>query len=337
MADLKGKRVLYLGPKFFGYEHSIQRELVSRGAKVDFFNERVFVSSLGKILVRLGIQLLVGNAIKKHYASILKQAEKTPYDYLFVVSPETMPQNFVSALKQVNSNIRTVLYMWDSIANKNNSDDLLAAFDRVLTFDPRDKKLCSKIKFLPLFFVPDFAVENKGPEGKVYSVSFIGTVHSDRYKIVKAISRQFDSCAKESFVFLYCPSKLLYFLKKIFTSEFDGVSMSDVAFQPLTKAEIHTILLASDVVIDIEHPSQKGLTMRSIEMLGSANKLVTTNADILNYDFYNESNICVVDRANPEVPLEFFASKYKSVDPKIVDKYSLSSWVEGVFDFSVKK
>jgi len=331
MLDLKGKRILYLGPPFFGYENDIQKSLIAKGADVDFFNERVFVSSIGKILVRLGVNLLINKAIVNHYNAILKQAKQTPYDFLLVVSPETMSQEFVSKLKGLNPNIKTVLYMWDSIANKKKSDKLLSVFDRTLTFDPQDKTVFPEVEFLPLFFVPEFSAQPNNCVQVQYSVSFIGTVHSDRYKLVKKIVSQFKGESNSAYMFFYCPSKLLFYLKKIFTQEFDGVDVSEVKFSPLSKPEVFDILSLSNIVIDIEHPTQRGLTMRTIEMLGSGRKLVTTNLEVLDYDFYNESNICVVDRRNPVVPKEFLNSAYELIDKKVVANYSLSSWLDNVF------
>jgi hypothetical protein len=331
MADLKGKRILYLGPPFFGYENDIQKSLISMGAEVDFFNERVFVSTLGKILVRLGIHFLINKAIKQHYKEIFECAQSQPYDYLFVVSPETMNKDFVAALKDVNPHIKTVLYMWDSISNKKNSNLLLPLFDRVLTFDPNDQLLYPQVEFLPLFYVPEFTGKEKPSLSFSYSVAFVGTVHSDRYKLVSAISQQLIKVGWPSYLFFYCPSKLLYFLKKIFTSEFDGVNISDVSFNPLSKTEVFDVMSLSSIVIDIEHPAQKGLTMRTIEMLASGRKLVTTNSEVLNYDFYKQSNICVVDRMNPVIPDVFINSQYVPVDPTIVAKYSLASWLDNIF------
>lgn len=331
MADLQGKRILYLGPQTFGYEYEIQKELRSKGALVDYYNERVFSSAIGKILVRLAVKFLIAKLIDRHYKLILEQAKRTPYDFLFVVSPEAMPINFVTHLKLVNPKIKSVLYMWDSIVNKNNSGNLLTVFDRVLSFDARDKEINKKIKFLPLFFVRDFAPRNSDDEPSVYSVAFIGTVHSDRYRLVNEIARQIDSSGKKSYTFFYCPSKFLYLLKKIFTSEFEGISISDINFSPLTKSDVASILAVSDIVIDIEHPAQRGLTMRSIEMIGHGRKLVTTNPEILSYDFYNKSNICVVDRASPRVPIGFVSGTHQPISESILRKYSLSSWIEQVF------
>jgi len=331
MVDLKGKRILYLGPPFFGYEADIQKTLVAKGARVDFFNERVFVSSLGKILVRLGIRFLINNAIKNHYSYILTCASKQPYDFLFVVSPETMTPGFVSAIKKINPHIKTVLYMWDSIKNKNNSDHLLPLFDKTLTFDPSDRLLFPDVKFLPLFFVAEFSNDAKPISNPTHSVSFIGTVHSDRYKLVTSIVNQFKGAKGVPYTFFYCPSKFLYVLKKIFTKEFHGIKISDVSFKSLSKTEVFNVFSSSNIVIDIEHPSQKGLTMRTIEMLASGRKLVTTNSEVINYDFYNKLNICVVDRHNPTVPKAFIEFEYTPVDPVIVSKYSLSSWLDNIF------
>ena len=47
----------------------------------------------------------------------------------------------------------------------------------------------------------------------------------------------------------------------------------------------------SRCILDAPQAGQVGLTIRTIECLGAKRKLVTTNSDIKNYDFYNENNI----------------------------------------------
>ena len=58
--------------------------------------------------------------------------------------------------------------------------------------------------------------------------------------------------------------------------------------------------------------------------------MITTNADIVNYDFYSPSNILVVDRKNPKFSIKVLIGEYQMVDNKIYTKYSLESWVYGV-------
>ena len=43
-------------------------------------------------------------------------------------------------------------------------------------------------------------------------------------------------------------------------------------------------------------------------MIGLKKKLITTNKDIVNYDFYNSNNIMVVDRANFQIDTELSIS-----------------------------
>ena len=62
----------------------------------------------------------------------------------------------------------------------------------------------------------------------------------------------------------------------------------------------------SRVVLDLPHPMQTGLTMRTIEAIGSKKKLITTNVDIVNYDFYNPKNILLIERENINFDKSFF-------------------------------
>ena len=85
----------------------------------------------------------------------------------------------------------------------------------------------------------------------------------------------------------------------------------------------------------MEHSAQRGLTMRTIEMIGVGKKLITTNKGIRDYDFYNADNIYVIDRENPVVSEEFWTSSYKEISTEILNRYSIESFVKDIF--SVKE
>ena len=70
--------------------------------------------------------------------------------------------------------------------------------------------------------------------------------------------------------------------------------------------------------------------MRSIEVLGSKRKLLTTNINILDYDFYNSSNIIILDREKPVVNSLTIKKEYIDIDEQIYKKYSLKSWLEHI-------
>ncbi|SBS61188.1 lipopolysaccharide biosynthesis protein [Vibrio atlanticus] len=332
---IKNKKVLLIAPSFFGYESDIVQEMIALGVEVDYFDERPFKSSIAKIINRLDFKFIMRRYIRNYFENILKQSVEKNYDFLLVISPETLGTSFVSELKAINPNIISILYMWDSFANKENAKKLLPFFDNVISFDPGDKTINTNIEFLPLFFNNDFnACDNELSHEQIYSVAFVGTVHSDRVKLVKQIVKQFEELGVKTFSFYYCPSKLLFILKKLFTKEYDFISYSEVSFKAMSKSEVKTIFLQSNVVIDIQHPAQKGLTMRSLETLGLEKKLITTNCDVRSYDFFDERNILVIDRVNPQIPDDFISMKYAPLSSECRSNYSLRSWIYSVLNIS---
>ena len=88
----------------------------------------------------------------------------------------------------------------------------------------------------------------------------------------------------------------------------------------------------SFAIFDIEHPLQRGLTIRSIEALGAGKKLITTNKSIVEEDFYNPKNIYILDRESLlEIPLSFFDSPFQPIAEDIYYKYSISGWIDEIF------
>ncbi len=329
---LENKKILFIAPSFFGYEHDIVAQLKAFGAHVDYFDERPFTSSVAKIFNRLNFKLFIKGDIENHFLKIYDMSIKNKYDFLFVISPETLEKKIIDKIKSTNNKMVSILYMWDSFRNKSNAKKVVSCFDRVFSFDPSDKISGIDIRFLALFYNNDFKLlESDKFNSTQYAVSFIGTVHSDRVKLAKKIMEQFQNRGLNTFCFYYCPSKLLFILKKIFTREFDYISFSEVSFNSMSKLEIKDVFINSNAIIDIQHPEQMGLTMRTIEMLGLNRKIITTNSDIQNYDFFNISNIAIVNRVAPIIPDGFIDSSYVQPDENIVNQYSIQSWLRTIF------
>ena len=82
----------------------------------------------------------------------------------------------------------------------------------------------------------------------------------------------------------------------------------------------------SNVLLDIHRENQNGLSFRVFESMGLHKKLITTNSDIKNYDFYNENNILIIDSKNPEIPLEFIKKPYIEIPKNILNNYKISGW-----------
>ena len=71
--------------------------------------------------------------------------------------------------------------------------------------------------------------------------------------------------------------------------------------------------------------------MRTFETIGARRKLITTNANIRDYDFYDSRNICVVDRERlPHFNSSFFNEEYHLLSDELYRYYSISGWLESV-------
>lgn len=109
------------------------------------------------------------------------------------------------------------------------------------------------------------------------------------------------------------------------------VKYSSVKFKSLKLDEILNLFKESEIIVDVQGPLQSGLTMRTVETVGARRKLITTNPDIRNYDFYDENNILIVDRDNVVIPDSFIHSPFKPLPEDIYNKYSLTSWLKTIF------
>lgn len=331
MEELKGKKVLFLAPKFFDYEIAIKKELENFGAKVFYFDERPKNDFLTKVLIRLNFRNLIQKQIDKYYKKIIEVTKDEKIDYLFLVSPETINIDKIKTLQNMHKNLKVYTYMWDSIKNKKNAFELIAISDKFFTFDPNDKKIDKKIEFLPLFYIDDYVkISDVIPED-LYDISFIGTVHSDRYRIVKNVESWAKNSGLKTYFYFYSPSRILFFFQKLLKKEFKNINNVDISFVPLRKNDVLDIIKKSKCIIDIQHPSQIGLTMRTIEMLGARRKLITTNQNIVEYDFYNSNNILIIQRDNVMFEKKFFDYSLQEIPKEIYQKYALSSWLEFFF------
>ena len=126
---------------------------------------------------------------------------------------------------------------------------------------------------------------------------------------------------------MYLQSKYVYLLYKILKKEFKRTDPSVFRFDAMPVEEITRVIDDSRVVLDVQHPRQTGLTMRTIEMIGMQKKIITTNPNVRDYDFFCENNVAVVDRNDVRIPEGFLETPYQALPKEIYEKYSLESWI----------
>jgi hypothetical protein len=320
-------RVLLIAPKFFGYEQEIAAALMHSGNMVDILPDRPFNNPFMKAVIRVRPELGGHYASEYFFSRRLEDLGRKNYSTIFVIQGEGITAKTLRIFRNAYPQAKIVFYTWDSIENKPFSKRNLSLYDFCSTFDPVDAKKYG-LKFRPLFFSDGF--DQPADINYAYDLSFIGTVHSDRYKIVRTVLEQLPVNAR-TFIYLYLQAPWMYELRRFFTDTVNGAKRKEFRFVPLSKDIVHATFFSSKSVLDIEHVSQRGATMRTFEALGSRRKLITTNKTLFDYDFYNPINIQIVDRQAPCLDQNFLEAPYQAVPEKIRQKYSIHQWLRDVF------
>jgi hypothetical protein len=320
------RSALLITPTFFGIEHEIAAELERRGFRVDFLSDRPFESPFLKAAGRLSRASMLRMA-DRFYQSHLDATGRPDYELVLVIVGEGLSQQMLRRMRTALPRARFILYMWDSLTGrKSGVADNLSLFDQCLTFDPDDAKTFG-LELRPLFYTERFdLLPQKEP---AYDLSFVGTIHSDRYRVISSVAGQM-SAHRRCYWYLYLQADWVYAFYRIVRPGFWKTRRSDFRFQPLSRTEVTKIFMDSRAVLDVEHPTQTGLTLRTFEALGARKKLVTTNALVRNYEFYDPRNICVIDRKTCRFDEGFLDTAYVELSPEIRKHYSLAGWADQV-------
>ncbi len=324
---LLGKRVLFFGLETMGYEKKILEKMRELGAIVDYHSERPVSSKIGKAILKVSPNAL-NLQTEEYYRRIIDSHKDSKYDVIFIMKCDVPTSGILQCLRRVFPDSELRLHLWDSLANIPGINEKLRLFDRITSFDRVDCQNHSDFGFRPLFYLDELTTASD--VSKIYDICFLGTIHSDRYVILEIIRKQCERMGLNFYGYYYMQSRLAYAYLKLTDKRFKSVDYRSLEFKTLNFSDVKRIIDSSDTIVDIQHPSQTGLTMRTIEALGAGKKLITTNEDILNYDFYNPSNVYILDRTNPVIPEVFLRGEFRRVDEYIYRRYSLGQWVVDV-------
>lgn len=319
-------KILLIGMPFYEYMDRIKREIcLEMDAQVDV----LVLQKLSNVFENILNKITRGKYLEKKDYIIQKKFftknYQTKYDYILAIVGRGINKKLFERFVSYQKKSKKILYLWDDINRINNYHHIKGFFDHIFSFDEED---CynENLDFLPLFYCDDFSYKG---EKKVYDISCIGSLHSDRKKIIDKMLSVFS---KEDYNW-YALLKVtkLYFIRSFLKNKRIRKTEFYLGYKEIDMKKNAEILKRSKVVIDMPYVGQKGLSIRSIEALASEAKLITTNFSIKKYDFYNPCNIYIIDRENPLVDKEFINLPYHSIESNIVNQYSLSEWIKKIF------
>lgn len=328
------KKMLFIAPTFFGYYKEIRKELEEQNIEVDYFADIPSNSNLQKAIGRIN-KNFIKNSVNQYFKKdVIPVISSKKYDFVFVIVGMTFSfsKEIIKEIKTKNPSAIFIMYQWDGEKNIKFVNEIHDYFDRIYTFDRIDALDNNKYKFLPLFYTKNY--ENVGSKKNIefeYDASYIGTAHPQKFKLINEMSENVKEILEKQYIYHYMPSILKFIYHKLTSKEYKKVEYKDLKHEKLSFDETMEIFKKSRCIFDAPQAGQNGLTIRTIECIGAKRKIITTNKDIINYDFYNPKNIYIyngsVDKDNI-----FFKEQFEELPRDIYEKYSLKNWIKTIIE-----
>lgn len=326
--SLKGKRVLLLAPSFFHYVEEIQTALDKHGILSTHFDDRAKSGFAWKIIARYFPQINERAAAQK----LEQLCQEQSFDCMIVIKGESVSTTMFDIFEHSNPGAPIYLYLWDSIKNSKHAFQFKDRYTKVFTFDTEDAEKYY-LTFLPLFvgmqFDPDQTVEPVSSDEN-YDLMFVGTAHSIRSKVLNQVEVQANHAKLSFFDFRFVQNRLIYLIRYLSDAEFRKTPKSLIHLDTISAKRVKQVMVGSNVIVDVTHPGQSGLTGRVIEALSMGRKVVTNNYRIKDYPVIDMRDVLVIPDQMTQLDSDFVNAPFHGNAEAIYDYFSVETWLKTI-------
>jgi hypothetical protein len=311
------KKIVIVGPPSFGYLTKINEALTSFSgveSTIVLIDKSSFkYKNLLHRLLNSFSKVFLNKNLKKEYLNsfLIDSIKKLGHqDVIFMIRPDLLSPKTLNFLKTQTQSLTAFYY--DSTRRFPKKIDIINYFDTVYSYDKLDVETYN-LKFLTNYIFDER--ENVNFEQLFFNIS----TFDYRYQSMEELANYIDEKKWSKEILIYGSNGLK---SDSLTLIHEQISVDVVADK----------INRSKIIIEIQRKEQIGLSFRVFEALGQRKKLITTNTDIVNYDFYHPQNILVIDEAAINIPEDFVNSPYIPISDKVLDKYRLRNWTKKLFD-----
>lgn len=325
--NLENKKVLIIAPSFFGYSKHIANYIKQRGAVVELIDSEpssVFATVLAALKYKKS--RFFRSALSSYENSKFNEISGDNFNLFIVINGQYITSQLI---KRIQNNLlakdsKSILYYWDSIDVLDDDQSRVSLFDNVATFDNVDYERNSKtFKFLPLFYIDSYG-DKREEHCYKYDVCTVGSYKYNRYMMIQEIKKQNPEIS--FFTYQYC--KLLTILPhKLLRPKYKNIHWKELQTKKISSEEINEIYRQSHAILDVPMKGQNGLTMRTFECLGAHKKIITTNENVMKYDFYDPAYIYVMSDDCQLPNKAWFENESIHWNDEIIENYSIQNWV----------
>ncbi len=328
------ENILFSVDGILGYKENIEKILKEKFNVVEYIGNYFPTKSERTIYFKILREISKKNKIaekyykkyvEKYFCKLLDKYKEIKFDYFLVVAGQEFSKEFIQELKKRNPKIKCILYLWDKFEYttlRNSAEE----FDYIFSFDSED---CRKYGFYfrPSFYLDEVKENKINYNERKYDIFYLGALRDKkRYEIIKEVFDLAKNLNLSSFLKLYVNKKNKKYLPKNYLKEI-------VLKKKISYIENINLIKNSRCILEINISKQNGLTLRSIEAIGSGTKVITTNTLIKKYDFYDKKNIYCIEKIEDIslIPKEFFIEEYKEITKEIKNKYTIKGFLDEIF------
>lgn len=322
-------KIVFGAPEDFGFSDAIKNELTIQGYHV------IDLSRINNNFKYPNISTRINNLFHKTFlndkkykskvrskvitANLIEELEKHQnINYALFIRPDLFPLDFFKSVKSKFSKI--VGYHWDGMNRYPDVMDYIPYFNDFFVFDPLDLKSNINIVGCTNFYLSRI-VSRLNSVGNTGAFS-INSYQKDKIKPLTEIKRTLESISIPLNFIIYSKNK-----REI--KEANELGFETSSFMTTYQENLNHVL-SSSLLIDVQIQSQSGLSFRIFESIGYDKKLITTNKDVANYEFYDPNNILIWNNQSAQECLAFYRSPYRPLPKEVKEKYALDNWIKFV-------
>lgn len=328
---LNKKTVLFGAPTNFGFSEAIKNELTLLGFHVVDFSliqgVQFKYKCLGDRLYNCYRKVFFNDyefkntlRAKAHEEYLISILQALPsFDYGLFIRPDFFPINFIDKVK--NKVDTMVGYQWDGLKRFPSIHNYVDLFDKFYVFDSEDLALPNTLPTTNFYFD---SLINNAQNSLLNEAYFIGSYVDERMQQIIDLKQILNDNGFNDKIILH--SAHSKGTNEILKNGFHHIPKY-ISYEENIKNTLNASLL-----IDIQNPIHNGLTFRAFESIGYDKKLITSNPEIANYDFYSPENIFIWNKQNTAEIKDFLSTPYQPLQSDIKTKYSFSNWIKYVFN-----
>ncbi|CAM4120637.1 hypothetical protein FLAN108750_11510 [Flavobacterium antarcticum] len=301
----------------WGFNECVAAQLAANGHivnHIDFHSFKYEYANFGTKIYNFFYKIVSGRNLKNIFygSEIIRKLEEfgEKQDVILTLKGDFIDPKSLLAFKKYTQ--KSIGFFNDNVKRYPKIKTVLHCFDVVYSFEKED---CAKFN-LP--FATNWIYNEQNDIQKIEYNVFNITSKDKRLPLLEKIATALKSNG--------ISYKIMVFDKK------SKVQESNLTFikTKYSLDKVSQLIAKSQTLLDINRPGQSGLSFRIFESLGLEKKLITTNKDVRNYDFYNPKNILIIDETNPQISKDFFESDYEKIPENIYYKYTMDGWIDHV-------